>query len=99
MLGRVVPRGPPGRRRADHRGLAKEIADKSERIAHAGTISPFAPDGKPPSGRRRAARGFEAAVTGGISATGRRRPDISRRYGTVIERAGSLSASGDSHSS
>jgi hypothetical protein len=56
MLGRVVPRGPPGRRRADHRGFAKEIANKSERIAHAGTISPFAPDGKPPSGGRWVAR-------------------------------------------
>src|SRR5262249_36346958 len=38
MLGRVVPHGPLGRRRADHRGLAKEGTEAPEAIAHAGTI-------------------------------------------------------------
>ena len=37
-------------RRANHRGLAEEVAEAPERIVHAGTIPRFATDGKPPTG-------------------------------------------------
>ena len=41
MLGRVVPHGPLGWRRADHRGLAEEVAEASERIAQCRDYSTY----------------------------------------------------------
>jgi hypothetical protein len=35
----IVPHGPLGWRRADHREFTKEIADALERFAHSSTIS------------------------------------------------------------